>query len=482
MVTPDFDYSKEQHRAIAFIDIKSFYASVACVERGLNPLTTSLCIMSQADNSAGLILASSPTFKTVFGKANVGRSRDLPFYITTRRFNYQNYYRTAPRDWLNRASDPTPAQIAFIESWAKRTLIIPPSMSTYIEKNMTIQHLVQNFAAPDDICWYSIDEGFVDLTSSLNYFYPDQSLTSAQKLDLLSHDIQESIYQTTGLYATVGMSIGNPLLAKLALDNAAKHSRTMRALWTYDNLAETVWQIPKLTDFWGINTRTAKRLEKLEIHSIYDLAHTHPRLLKKEFGLLGVQLFCHANGIDESNVLEKYAPQSKSIGNSQTLPRDYHSQREIELVLSELAEQVAVRLRKAKKQTQLVALYVGYSFNESRRSIHTQVSIEPTNATQKLTQTILSLFREKYEGGAVRRIGISYGQLCADDFALISLFEADDVWSQKTDRLQKAIDEIRERYGFLALQKATALANGSRVIARSKLVGGHSAGGLDGLT
>jgi DNA polymerase V len=81
-IDPLIDYSKEQRRAIAFIDMKSFYASVECVERGLNPLSTSLCVMSGADNSAGLILASSPTFKKVFGKDNVGRSRDLPFIPT----------------------------------------------------------------------------------------------------------------------------------------------------------------------------------------------------------------------------------------------------------------------------------------------------------------------------------------------------------------------------------------------------------------
>ncbi|MBQ9609025.1 MAG: hypothetical protein IJV15_06215, partial [Lachnospiraceae bacterium] len=118
-IDPLIDYSKEQRRAIAFIDMKSFYASVECVERGLNPLSTSLCVMSGADNSAGLILASSPTFKKVFGKNNVGRSRDLPFYTNNRKFNYQNYYRTAPRDWLNKVNPPSKSKVAFIESWAK---------------------------------------------------------------------------------------------------------------------------------------------------------------------------------------------------------------------------------------------------------------------------------------------------------------------------------------------------------------------------
>lgn len=481
MITPDFDYTKEQHRAIAFIDMKSFYASVECVERGLDPLTTSLCVMSHADNSAGLILASSPIFKQVFGKSNVGRSRDLPFYVTTRKFNYQNYYKTVTRDWLNRAPEPTPSQVAFIESWAKRTIMTPPRMSAYIDKNMEIQHIIQNFAAVDDICWYSIDEGFVDLTESLNYFYPDKNLTPAQKLDAISHDIQTAIYQQTGLYATVGMSIGNPLLAKLALDNAAKHTKNMRALWTYETIADTIWKIPDMTDFWGISKRTAKRLRRIGVNTIYELAHTHPAVLKKEFGVLGVQLFCHANGIDESNVSEKYEAKSKSIGNSQTLPRDYTTQGEIELVISELAEQVAIRTRRAKKKTQVVSLYVGYGYSEGKPSIHAQMSVEPTNSTQKLTRAVLSLFREKYESGAVRRIGVSYGQLCEADFELISLFE-DPKSIRKQETVQDVIDMIREKYGFLSVQKANSLASGSRVIARSKLVGGHSAGGLDGLT
>jgi DNA polymerase V len=101
-------------------------------------------------------------------------------------------------------------------------------MSKYIEKNIEIQHAIQNFASPEDIFWYSIDEGFVDLTSSLNYFY-DKALPAEVKLDRLSKEIQLAILNQTGIYSTVGMSIGNPLLAKLALDNEAKHNSNMRA-------------------------------------------------------------------------------------------------------------------------------------------------------------------------------------------------------------------------------------------------------------
>lgn len=215
------DYSKEPKSDIAFFDMKSFYASVECVSRGLNPLTTSLCVMSRADNSEGLILASSPTFKKVFGKANVGRSYDLPFDIKTRKFSRYN----AQKQEL----EITPKYISFIEHWARRTLIVPPRMDQYIEVNIQIQNILLNFAAREDILPYSIDEGFIDLTSSLNYFVEDRNLTRREKLDLVSAKIQHDIWKETGIYSTVGMSNANPLLAKLALDNEAKKSPTMRA-------------------------------------------------------------------------------------------------------------------------------------------------------------------------------------------------------------------------------------------------------------
>ena len=242
------DYSIEPQSDIAFLDMKSFYASVECVDRGLHPLYTSLCVMSRADNSAGLILASSPMFKKVFGKANVGRSYDLPFDINTRKFSYQNAWK--------QGIEVTPKYQSFIEHWAKRTLIVPPRMDRYIEKNLEIQHIFQDYAAPDDILPYSIDEGFIDLTSSLSYFISDKSMSRKDKLDNVSAMIQREIYRKTGIISTVGMSNSNPLLAKLALDNEAKKTATMRANWSYEDVEPQVWAIPKLTDFWGIGSKT----------------------------------------------------------------------------------------------------------------------------------------------------------------------------------------------------------------------------------
>lgn len=216
----------------------------------------------------------------------------------------------------------------------------------YIEKNIDIQHIFQDYAAHEDILPYSIDEGFIDLTSSLNYFVNDKQMDRKAKLDVVSAKLQHDIWQKTGIYSTIGMSNANPLLAKLALDNEAKRTPTMRANWSYEDVETKVWSISNLTDFWGIGSRTKKRLHKLGITSIKELANSNPDLLKKEFGKVGLQLWFHANGVDESNVHQPYKPKSHGLGNSQVLPHDYVKQRDIEIVLSEMAEQVAIRMRR----------------------------------------------------------------------------------------------------------------------------------------
>ena len=146
-----------------------------------------------------------------------------------------------------------------------------------------------------------------------------------------------------------------------------------------------------------------------------------------------------------------------------------------------MAEQVAIRLRRARKKTTNVAIFIGYSKSEQKRPINTQMKIEPTQSTKTLSEVVIALFRKKYTGGAVRSIGVRYENFVSEDIVTYSLF--DDVETiEKTERLERTIDDVRERFGFLAIQKASALAEGSRSIERSKLIGGHSAGGLDGLT
>lgn len=162
------------------------------------------------------------------------------------------------------------------------------------------------------------------------------------------------------------------------------------------------------------------------------------------------------------------------------MPRDYVKQVDIELILREMAEQVAIRLRRAHKKCCTVSIYIGFSRNELKRPIHAQMKVEPTNNTRVLTDHVLFLFRKKYDSGAVRNVAISYSNFVDDCIQVLSLF--DDVKKiDKEERLQTAIDTIRNQFGFTTIQKGNSLLEASRSLERSKLIGGHSAGGLDGL-
>ena len=228
-------------------------------------------------------------------------------------------------------------------------------MDLYIKKNIQNQHIFQNYASVDDILSYSIDEGFIELTSSLNYFIPDRTVTRKDKLDMIS-----------------------------------------------------------------------------------------------------------------------------GRENSQILPRDYDRQADIELILKEIAEQVAIRLRRVHKKACQVSISIGFSKLEGNRSLQAQMKIEPANNTKILIGHVISLFRKKYQGGAVRSVSVSYANFVDEKIQILSLFDnPDDI--DKEERLQSAIDSIRQEFGFMTIQKATALQEASRSIAQSKLIGGHSAGGLDGL-
>lgn len=469
-----FDYSLEPRRAILFQDVKSNYASIECVQRNLNPLTTSLCVMSRADNTKGLLLASSPTFKKVFGVKNVSRASDLPFLIETRKFNYPQWYR-AHTDIHGQRTEPSVQYVAYIESWAKRTWLVPPQMQLYVDYKIKVTDILTNYTSIEEIHSYSIDESFLDVTESLNLFYPDIENRYVQ-MNHIALDLQRAILHKLGLYVTVGMG-DNPLLAKLAMDLYAKHNRNMRALIRYEDVPDKLWTIPKMADFWGIGKRTEKRLNKLGITTIKELANANPLLLKQKLGTIGLQHFFHANGIDESNVRKKYVPKSSSFSNSQILPRDYPKQREIELVIREMAENLATRLRKGGKLASNLSLYVGAAATSEYSSLKISRNIEATQNTKELQDLAITLFREKYEGGAVRQIGISGNRLSSASVKQLSLFETPEE-SQNTEKqesLQKAIDEIREKFDFLAIQKASSLSEGSRVIYRNKLIGGHAA-------
>ena len=195
---------------------------------------------------------------------------------------------------------------------------------------------------------------------------------------------------------------------------------------------------------------------------------------------MGVQLWFHANGVDESKVSISYTPQTKGLGNSQILPRNYTEKHDIEIVLSEMAEQVATRIRRINRYATVVAIHIGFSSSEFKKSINASMKISPTKSIYELTNHVLFLFRQKYTGGSVRSIAVRYDKLVEQDYEVLTFFD-DNEKKIKIEKLEDSIDEIREKFGYLSIQKATSLMDASRVRQRSKLIGGHC-GGMDGIT
>lgn len=427
MIRMNYDYEPRRH--ILCVDVKSFFASVEAVARNQHPLEAYIAVVSKPDIDGGLVLAASPLVKKEYGIKTGSRVFDIP-----RRSKIE---------------------------------IVEPRMGLYLERNAQIVDIFRQYTSDESIHIYSIDESFLDIT--------DSQLLFGSALDI-AYKIQRQIWQEYGLVVTIGMG-DNPLLAKLALDNDAKKNEGQHfiARWSYEDVPETVWKIDPLTDMWGIGSRTAKKLQALGIQSVYDLSQYDVKKLKKRFGIIGEQLFYHAHGIDQSIISEKYEPVSNSYGKSQILDRDYKTYAEVEVVIREMADQVAARLRNHHAQASLVHLSVGYSDGEVERGFSRQTSIPATNESRKIIQAALFLFDKFYEGYPVRSVGISCGQISHQSSVQLDLFENPEESLQKM-KLEKTIDAIRDRYGYSSLVQARSLTEGATAISRSHLIGGHRGG------
>ena len=430
----DYDYRFETKRVVFVIDTKSFYASVEAVARGLHPMKVPLVVVSKGPNvgGGGLVLATSPMAKKRYGlKHNVSRLKDL--------------------------------------QGLPDLIQVPPRMNHYIDINLAINKIYRQYVADQDWHPYSIDESLLDMTDTWEFFGPTPQAVARK--------IQLDVHAQTGLYTTVGIG-DNPTLAKIALDLYAKHDSSFIGDLHFETVPEKLWPINQLDRIWSIGHRTAHKLNQMGIYSMADLAHANPFRLRKVFGPQnGLRLYALAWGVDRTLIREKVVPASQSLGNSQILPRDYHKQREIELVIKEMAENLAIRLRKGGKLASNLSLYAGAASTSEYSSVKVSRNIEATQNTKELQDLAISLFREKYQGGAIRQIGISGNQLSDSSVKQLSLFESveENQTNKKQELLQKVIDEIRETFDFLSIQKASSLSEGSRVIYRNKLIGGHAA-------
>ncbi|CAM3112746.1 Y-family DNA polymerase [Leuconostoc rapi] len=433
MVKQEYNYQYEEQRVFFMIDSKSFYASVESVEFGLNPLQSILVVMSeQANTNGGLVLAASPMAKKKLGASNVMRQRDLP-------------------------ND-------------KDLIITHPRMNLYIQENIRINTIYREYTVENGVLPYSIDESLLDMTDTWAFF--------GDSPEVVSRQIQERVRQETGIYLTVGIG-DSPVLAKIALDIEAKHASNLTGIWHYDDVPKKLWPMTRLNDIWSIGKRTAVKLNNLGIHSMYDLAHQDPYVFRSKMGIVGEQLYALSWGIDRSNLTDVVLPKSQSYSNSQVLPRDYHRREEIEIVIHEMADQVASRIRSHKKQASLVSLFIGYSYAESAkqgsRGFRKQRRIDPTNDTHTLMAIMTDLFAQNWHGEVIRHIGIDYSGLVDDVGIQLNLFSPPEQ-QIKTIKIDQVVDQLRQRFGTTAIVRAMSKVDGGTAISRATLVGGHNGG------
>lgn len=427
------DYSNEPHGVYFFIDNKSFYASCESVERKLNPLKSILVVMSQqANTGGGLVLASSPRAKELFGISNVTRQYDLP------------------KD--------------------KRLLIVPPRMNLYIKRNLQINQIFDEFAAEKDILPYSIDESLIDMTHSWKLF--------GKSVREVARKIQLTVRNRLGLYTTVGIG-DNPMQAKLALDIYAKHNHELMGEIHYDSVPQKIWSIKHLTDICGIGKHMELRLNSLGIYTVNDIAHANPYLLKDKLGVIGTQIFATAWGIDRSNMKQQLKPQERSYSNGQVLPRDYFKQAESEVMIKEMAEQVALRIRFHGLQTSWISLAIGFSFAQKEKSgargFAHSMKIEATDDGLLIANRLVKMFREYWHGETIRNVMIDYGKLRPKCGNQLNLF-VDNKAIIKRNRLNQVKDQIIQKFGTTSLVYADSLESGATAIQRAGLVGGHRGG------
>lgn len=409
------------------IDLKTFYASVECVERGLDPFKTKLVVADSERGNGTICLAVSPLMKQL-GVRNRCRLFEIPKDI----------------DYI----------------------IAKPRMKKYIEYSANIYAIYLKYIDKNDIHVYSIDESFIDVTKYLKLYKKDVFELSKMLID--------DVYNTYGITATVGVGT-NLFLAKVALDISAKHISSNIAYLDQEKYKQTLWNHIPLTDFWHIGRGTQNRLAKYNIHTMKQISECDPKILFKEFGINAEILIDHANGIEPTTISEikKYKSKSNCITYGQVLFEDY-KYNEALLVMKEMVELGCLDLIDKHLVTNNLSLGIGYS-NEKDKYLGVSMKIpENTNSYKIINEYFIDLFKKNVDKTKlVRRVNISFNNVIDEIYQTHTIFE-DEVQNQKERNLQEAILSIKKKYGKSSILKGMNLEEKATTLSRNKLIGGHN--------
>lgn len=487
------------------IDLKSFYASVECVDRGLDPMTTNLVVADEARTDKTICLAVSPSLK-VYGIP--GRARLFEVIQKVRKVNNQR--RRECRGSLSGESYDD-NELKMNRSLAVSYIVAPPQMTRYMEVSTQIYNIYLRYIAPEDIHVYSIDEVFIDATGYLKTY----NMTTRELTMKLIHEILHE----TGITATAGIGT-NLYLAKVAMDIVAKHipaDKNGVRIAELDEMSyrRQLWSYRPLTDFWRVGQGYAKRLEERYIFTMGDIAECsvyNEDVLYNMFGVNAELLIDHAWGWEPCTIadIKSYKPENNSISSGQVLQCPYSFEKG-RLIVYEMTDLLVLDLVDKGLATDQIVLTVGYD-NEgvpkdykgtvSRdrygrkipKSAHGSINIGKfTSSTKMIINKVLELYDKIVDKNLmVRRMYVvanhvvpeqsiseeeTYEQLdmFTDYEALENQRKQEAMELESEKNIQKAMLKIKKKYGKNAILKGINFEEGATTIERNGQVGGHKA-------
>ncbi len=485
------------------IDLKSFYASVECKERGLNPLTTNLVVADNSRTEKTICLAVSPSLKQ-YGIP--GRARLFEVIQKVKEVNVNRKY-NAPGHMLKGKSYED-SELKKHPELELDYIIAPPQMKKYMKYSTEIYNIYLKYFSADDIYVYSIDEVFIDVTHYLQ--------TYKMKASELATKVVHDVYKSTGITATCGIGT-NLYLAKVAMDIVSKHAKANKygvriACLDEQMYKKQLWNHKPLTDFWRVGKGIAKKLEQNNMYTMGDVARysiTKEDKLFKLFGVNAELLIDHAWGYEPCTMqsIKSYVPTTNSLCSGQVLHCPYNYEK-TKLIIKEMTELLSLDLVDKHLVTNQLVLTVGYdienlkdSFIEYKGEItidrygrsvpkhaHGTQNIDHYTSSSKIIgEAVIKLYERIIDKNLLtRRINISANNLINENdvknqqtFEQIDLFtdyselKKEQEKEKKEHELQKSILDIKKKYGKNAILKGMNFEDGGTTIERNEQVGGH---------
>ena len=501
----------KQHTYIA-IDLKSFYASVECRDRGLDPLDTNLVVADESRTDKTICLAVTPTLKS-FGIS--GRARLFEVKQKVKEVNADRKRNLRGREFSG--SSHFYSELSKDPSLELDFIIAPPRMAYYMEYSTRIYEIYMKYVAPEDIIVYSIDEVFMDVTDYLQtYRMSPRDLAMKMILEVL---------ETTGITATAGIGT-NLYLCKVAMDVMAKHipsdeNGVRIAFLDEMTYRKELWSHRPITDFWRVGRGYAKKLETYGIYTMGDVARCseqNEELLYRLFGKNAELLIDHAWGWEPCTVeaVKAYRPESSSLGSGQVLQCPYDAEK-AKLVVREMADALSLDLVEKRLVTDQIVITVGYDIEnltdpERRKKYRGEVVTDRygrqipkhahgtenlesfTSSTQKMVEAASVLYDRIVDKNLlIRRMNITANNIVEEkaapqknnSYQQLDLFtdyaaeeEQEKQEALRLDRerkLQEATITIKKKFGKNAILKGMSLQEGATAKNRNEQIGGHKA-------